>query len=429
MPEQIDKSFRSEGLRDFISHRPGWLIRWGVLLFFSILVGLVAGSWFIQYPDIVQATARINSINPPKAVITKNSGRLVKLFKADDTEIQQDEIIGYIESTASHEEVLKLSAVLDIVKNLTDSDRIEEIPAFWKATDRSFAHLGELQASHQAFMQAYLTFLEYLDSGFYVAKKQMLKHDLENVKRMLQTLDQQKDLQQQDLALAVQNYNLHDTLHNETLINDIEYRSQKSQLINKKMSIPQITASIISNQRQQNELQKQIMDLDNQVEQQRALFTQSLNTYINIIKDWKQKFLLTAPIKGRLVYATFLEENQQLQANQVIGFITNESSHYYVEMLIPQTNFGKIKPGQEVLLKFPSYPSQEFGSVKGRIEHIKNIPVDSGYLAKVSLPNGLVTNNKKTIFFNEGLMARAEIITANRKLFDRFFSGLKNLIQ
>lgn len=97
-------------------------------------------------------------------------------------------------------------------------------------------------------------------------------------------------------------------------------------------------------------------------------------------------------------------------------------------MLIPQTNFGKVKAGQDVLLKFPSYPSQEFGSVKGRIEYIKNIPSDSGYLAKVILPGGLITNYKKIIVFQEGLTSQAEIITEKKRLSERLFGEIRNLI-
>ena len=111
MPLQNIAPLRSEGLREFISHRPGFLIRWGIPIFFFVLDGLATGSYFIQYPDIVSARAKINSINAPKQVIAKSSGRLVKLFIADNHEIQQSDIIGYIESTASHDEVLRLSSI------------------------------------------------------------------------------------------------------------------------------------------------------------------------------------------------------------------------------------------------------------------------------------------------------------------------------
>ena len=40
---------------------------------------------------------------------------------------------------------------------------------------------------------------------------------------------------------------------------------------------------------------------------------------------------------------------------------------YFVEMLIPQYNFGKVKQGQDVLLKFQAYPFEQYGSVLGKI--------------------------------------------------------------
>lgn len=429
MPLQNGVQIRSEALRDFISHRPGILIRRGIPIFFIILVGLGASTFFIQYPDIVKASVKVTSINPPKQIIAKSGGRLVKLFKGDNSEVKQGEIIGYVESTASHNEVLVLSSVLDTLQYFTDNNKLEEIPRFWQSSNQLFTHLGELQQSHQAFMQGYVSFKDYLSTGFYVAKKQMLGRDLSNTKKLLAILQQQKTLQQQDLAITTENYNVHDTLHNETLITDIEYRSQKSQLINKKMSIPQVNASIISNQGQQNALLKEMLELDNQIVQQKAAFIQSLNAYKSLIEEWKQKYLLIAPVDGTLSFAGFLNENQQLQMGQVVCFITNKSNQYFAEMLIPRNNAGKVKAGQDVLLKFTSYPAQEYGSVKGRIEYIKNVPADSGYLAKVSLPDGLITNYKKSILFQEGLMAQAEIVTERKKLSDRFLSGFRNLFQ
>ena len=172
-----------------------------------------------------------------------------------------------------------------------------------------------------------------------------------------------------------------------------------------------------------------MLELENQIAQQKAAFIQSLNAYKNLVEDWKQKYLLTAPVSGILSFAGFLEQNQQVQTGQVIGYITNESDQYYVEMLVPRNDAGKVKPGQQVQLKFASYPSQEFGSVNGKIEYIKTVPADSGYLAKVLLPDGLVTNYKKPIQFQEGLLAQAEIITDKKFLSGKLFNGLKNLVK
>ena len=118
------------------------------------------------------------------------------------------------------------------------------------------------------------------------------------------------------------------------------------------------------------------------------------------------------------------EENQQVQTNQIICYVNSENAEYYAEIYIPQTNFGKIKLGQEVLLKFPSYPFQEYGSVSGKINFINNINTDSGYVAKVILPNGLTSSYKKQIQFREGLQAQGEIITQNMRLLERFYYNI-----
>ena len=422
-------NIRSNEVQEFISNKPGLIVRWGNTIFFLILIGAIIGCWFIRYPDVIHAMAKVNAINAPKEVIAKTGGRIIKLFGKDGEQVKTQDIIGYMESTADHREVLALSKILDTLQYFTDSMRLEEIPQYWACSKTQFSHLGELQSAHQTFMQAYISFKDYLSSGFYVAKKKLLWNDLANTRKLLQILYEQKELQQQDFALTNETYNVHDTLHKEKLISDLDFRSQKSQFINKKMSLPQMNASIINNQGQQSALHKEMLELDNQIVQQKSLFIQVLSSYRNQMVEWKQKYLLLAPVSGKIVYPGFLEENQQVQANQVICFISNASDKYYVEMLLPQTNFGKVKSGQQVLLNFPSYPYQEFGTVRGQIEFIKKIPIDSGYLAKIFLPNGLITDYKKQIIFTTGLIAEAEIITDNKRLIDRFFGSISDLIK
>ena len=135
-------------------------------------------------------------------------------------------------------------------------------------------------------------------------------------------------------------------------------------------------------------------------------------------------YLLIAPTSGKIAFATFLQENQQLQANQIICFVNPENTQYYAEVYIPQTNFGKVQAGQEVLLKFPSYPFQEYGSVKGKIDFISNISTDSGYLAKVNLLQGLTTNYNKQVQYRDGLQAQGEIITKDMRLLQRFYFNI-----
>jgi len=254
----------------------------------------------------------------------------------------------------------------------------------------------------------------------------MLNNDMVYLQKLHSTLLQQQSLMQQDVSLADTTFKAHEVLRKEKVISAMDYRNEKSKLLAKEISLPQISSSIISNEGMQNEKLKEITELENQIQQQKGIFIQALNTFKSHVEDWKKKYLLIAPVDGTVSFSSFLQENQQLRMGQVICFINPGNSNYYVEALIPQYNFGKIKTGQEVQLKFQAYPYQEFGSVKGKIEFISNIPSDSGYLAKLALPRGLVTNYQKSIQYRTGLSLQADIITDKRRLLERFFSNFRS---
>lgn len=414
--------FRSEQVTELISNKPGFLIRWGITILFIIALLLLATSWFIQYPDKVTAKGTLNSINAPKEVVVQNNGKLIKLFVKEGQAVSKNEVLGFMESTASHAEVILLAELLDSVSTLTAANRTNAIVQVIPTATNS---LGELQSAYQVFVQAFSTFSNYLSNGFYLRKKGMLGNDMGYLQKLHSTLLQQRSLLKQDLLLTDTTFKAHEILKTGKVISAMDLRNEKSKLLAKEMTLPQISATILSNEGQQNEKRKEIAELENQIQQQKTVFVQALNTFKSQVDDWKKKYLLVAPTDGKIIFASFLQENQQLKQGQVICFVNPGNSDYYVEILIPQYNFGKIKTGQEVLIKFQAYPYQEFGSVKGKIDFISKAPSDSGYLAKVVLPEGLVTNYKKQVLYRTGLSAQADIITDRRRLLERFFSSVR----
>jgi HlyD family secretion protein len=83
---------------------------------------------------------------------------------------------------------------------------------------------------------------------------------------------------------------------------------------------------------------------------------------------------------------------------------------------------------KRVMLKAESYPSEEFGYLQGIVRYISNIPNNrDSFLVRVDLTNGLQTNYNHKIFFRNNLSAQAEIVTDNRKLFDRLLGQLRKM--
>ncbi len=411
---------RSEMVQELVSKKPSFIVQYGISFFFIILCLLCLACWFIKYPDIITAKAKLTSINAPKPVIANTSGKLIKLFATEGEQTSQGTLLGYLESTASHADIIKLSKNIDSLIPSINNNKFQLLINFNNANE----NLGELQQSNQVFLQALIDFRNYIANGFFLHKKTMLAKDFAYLQKMHDNLLQQKGLNQDDIDLSQKTFDANQSLKNDKVISDFDYRNEQSKLISKKLTLPQVNAALLSNEAQQNEKQKEIQELENTIAQQKSIFSQALLTFKSQIDDWKKKYMLIAPIDGKIAFATFLQENQQLQGGQTICFVNPENSTYYAEVYIPQANFGKIKMGQDVLLKFPSYPFQEYGAVKGKIDFISNISTDSGYLAKVVLPKGLSTNYDKKVQYRDGLIAQGEIITQDLRLLQRFYYNL-----
>lgn len=418
---------RSSEVSEIISHEPGFLIRWGITIFCAVLIVVIIACWFVKYPDVVATKTVINGVNAPKDVRTKTDGKLIKLFVTENKLVVQNEIIGYIESRAKHATIIQLSNFLDTFSIVLQKQ--PELLAFNKIPVKQIESLGELQQAYQTFQQAAMSFKQYLFSGFYLQKKIMLQQDIVYLDKTYNNLLVQKKMQEEDLALQQETYNANEKMKSEKVISALDFRNEQSKLIGKKMGLPQINASIINIESSKHEKQKEIAELNNQIAQQKNIFNEALNTFKAQIADWEAKFLLKAPISGNIAFANFLQENVQLNSNQTVCFINPNNTKFYAEAYITQNNFGKLAVGQKVLLKFPAYPNEQFGFVEGSLAYISKIPTDSGYLAKISLPEKLITNYNKELQYHQGLRANGEIITQNMRLLERFFNQAKSIFK
>lgn len=421
---------RSTLVTELISSKPPLFVRYGILIFSLIIILLAAACWFIQYPDIVNAKARLNSTNAPKEVITHTDGKLTKIVVTENQTVTKGQVLAYIESLANPTSVMFVANQIDTIYSLINQNRTNEIVAFFPSTSNQkiLADLGEIQAPYQTFIQTFTTFKDYLQTGFYLRKRTMLQTDQTNINKLHEILLAQKKLLEQDLSLTSENFKANESLIKDKVISSMDFRNETSKLIAKQLSLPQINANIVSNESQQNEKLKEIADLENQIIVQKNAFIQALLTIKSQIESWQFKYLLKAPITGNVTFTGFFQESQEIKTGKSLFYVQPPNTQYFVEMQIPQYNFGKVKQGQEVLLKFQAYPFEQYGSVLGKIEYINQTPTDSGYLAKVIMPKGFITNYNKPLQYHNSLFANAEIVTENMRLLERFYNNLTKQI-
>lgn len=402
--------------------KPTKLAKYGTLITCGVLLLIGTGTWFVKYPETVSVRAKLVGSNAPKPIVAKQNARVIVLNFKNGDKVTKGAIIGSLETTADINEVLKLSACTD---RLFVALQQQKVAAIKEEMANTFNHLGELQNAYQALIQAYIPYRDYVAGNYVNQKKQLLAKDLDIAHRSRSVISEQQSLNKEDLSLSQTTLDKNKQLLKDKIISEEEYRNLSSQHIGKRMSEPQTKAGYISNEAQTNGIQKELVEIDNQVATQKALFQQAVFQLKSQIDDWKNNFLFVATENGVLNFTSFLQANQLVKAGNVLAYIIPGHNEIYAETLVPQGNFGKVAKGQKVLLKLDAYPWQEYGTLIGTVDYIGAVPVDSGfYLARITLPQDLSTNYKKQIPFQEGLLAQSEIITRDMRLTERFYYDL-----
>jgi multidrug efflux pump subunit AcrA (membrane-fusion protein) len=282
---------RSDEVQEFISNRPNGIIRWGTTAFFFVLLIMGVVCWFIQYPDLVTTKARLNCINAPKEVITRTDGKLQTILVNNDDLVKAGTILAFMESIANPKAVNQIKIQIDSIASLISQNNTNEIIRFFPDyTNQKFLReLGELQQPFQTFMQSFISFRDFISNGFYLRKRNMLQTDMSNIQRLHGILLVQQNLLNQDLSLTKQDFDANESLLKDKVISVMDYRSEKSKLIAKQLTLPQLNSAIVSNETQQNEKKKEIAELENQIIVQKNSFIQALQTFSSQIEQIRFK--------------------------------------------------------------------------------------------------------------------------------------------
>ncbi|HVZ97723.1 MAG TPA: HlyD family efflux transporter periplasmic adaptor subunit [Chitinophagaceae bacterium] len=413
--------YRSDVAQEIISTKSGFFEKWALLLFALVLLLLFAATWFIRYPDFIETRATLTAENAPKEIFALQSGRLTNLFVKTGDEVKKGQMIGWIESSADTKQVLELSGNLDSSITFMNSGQLKKLSQLFQSP---YKNLGDLQAAYQVFITAFQQYNDHLINGFYTNQKSLLLKDIGTLQAMHSSIEKQEGFTKQDEDSAQKSLAMNKYLLDEKVISPEEYRTAMSAYLNKKEAIPQLNQSILNNQSQQRDKLKEIEQLDHDAEQQKITFAEALQTFKSALDDWILKYVIKAPVSGRIYFSFPLQQNKFIEQGKLLAYINPPDSKFYAELYLPQNNLGKADTGMQVQLRFDAYLYQEVGYIKGKLNYISSVASDSGFLATACLNNGLVTNQNNHIQYKNGLTAQAILITKNMRLLQRIYYNI-----
>ena len=407
---------RSEEIRDILSAPPAWLARWGTLVVFLVFVLILAIGMIFYYPEKITAEITLTTADPPIPLIAQTDGYIKKIRVEEGDTVEQGAILAMISSTARLEDVISLEESL---KRLQSFDKT----ALYEYEPQKYLRLGELQADYRAFLRLFQEFSfersEY-DSDQTRRLKSRLKRYLrkrQNLQDELQKANERRDALQRQLDQLQKRY--------EGDMADLEkVQAAREALIDQDMSISQLEDRIFTLSRDIDKIKAEIIASEDgsggDIGKYQVLL-QAIAELDNQLQDWKNKYLLMAPEAGVVSFYSLRPENRYVHAGErVMAIVPIARDNELVgEILLPVTGSGKVKIGQRVLIRFESYPYEEFGIVEGRVTGKALLPQNDSYFVTVSLPNGLLTNKGETLPFHQLMSGQAEILTDEKRLVDR----------
>lgn len=430
MEEHEKIELRSDDVQEILGTPPSWIVNWGSTLIFIGVILLTLVSYFLKYPDIIYAPIQVTTKMPPVPIVARTTGYLSKLMVKENDSVNVGDLLVVLQSPANYEDILKLEKQLTQFDSLTPSVLTAFVPEIG-------LQLGDLQIHYSSFVQILKDFQFKKEENFEAVNFSQIEQQIKNTEKLIKTEQDKLNTATNSLQLTRKNVERNKTLYAQNVIplsqlEEIikEANNQEQQIKNIRGNIDEFRGRILQLQKTRLEFQSTTRSSNST---QFNSLVESINQLRTAISKWKQTFLLTAPISGKIsFFNNYWAENQDIKEGaEVMAIIPPNATDMVGLASLAMSGSGKVKEGQRVVIKFDSYPYQQYGVVEGRVAQKALLPKNDKVLSvRVELPKGLVTSYNQTLKFEQQMQGTAEIITEERRfierLFDKLISAFKN---
>jgi multidrug efflux pump subunit AcrA (membrane-fusion protein) len=430
---QKEIEIRSEEVQEILGAPPRWIIRWGITIMLMVVIVLVSGSYFYKYPDLITARITILSENPPVQIVAKANGKLDQLFVANNQVVEENQVLGVIENTASYTDAYRLLENLEAIRPFfEDTERFRDLSF---TENFSLGHYHSFLSSFVSQLRSYQTFLTF---NPYSQRVESLQKQVSDYRNYFERSRDQISVLRQDFELAYNQFYRDSTLYRQHIMSEVDYEKSKGALLKQKYAYQNAMTGLANTQITMNNLRQQIQEQDvlkaEAGSQQLASLKERYDNLTNQLKTWEQSYILKTPIAGQVTFTNIWSANQNITEGIVVFTVVPIKDQEIIgRATIPIAGAGKVEENQRVNIKLDNFPHMEYGIVEGRVINISKVPVATNqgayYTAEISLVKKLVTNYNKDLPFNQEMQGNAEIITKDRRLIERLLEPLVSVFR
>lgn len=422
---------RTEEIQDIIDKMP---TSFGVYVTYIILfvVGLLLFfGWIVRYPDVVTGVFTVNTETASIKLISASNGKLKLNDIKSQQEVKENQILAWIDNSANPADIQWVKNTVQTIDLQTD-----DASNIYKVLPRN-KPLGELTAAYTEFLQALKSLGDFQSNKLIQKQISTVNELLAQEANSLRVIQQQKENSLNTVSIGDKFYSRDSILYSNKVLSASEFDHSKLAKITTNNQHQEILKELSATYEKISGTKQTVKELEIQkIETERAAIlrlTTAKNTIFAQIKDWENRYLLKSPFAGRIQFLRFWNNDEFVQSGEALFTIVPHNTKMIGQVILPSKGAGKVKVGQEVIIKLDNYPYMEYGSVRGFVSDISlttntqatTTGAIETYLVSVKLPSKLKTNYGSILDFKNEIKGSAEIITKDRRFIERFFENLK----
>ncbi|WP_136468023.1 HlyD family secretion protein [Flagellimonas onchidii] len=415
----------SSDINEIIERKPNWLVRYGIGSILCCLLIILLIAWIVKYPDLVEGNVSIVTPKPPIDIISKSNSTIeIDFGRTENDIINPGDPIFLLENTASYHQIKLLQ------EELLLSSSIDSIPDNRQWLDS----LGGIQSIYNSYKLSKLNLINYNNEKPYDKRLKNLKSSIAGSNKGVQYSEILVGSSKENYEYQRKKFKRYQSLFEKGVISELEYENHKQSLLQLQMNHTNNFKNYHSESQSINNLEGKIIELEiqkNEYEEKLKLeYYGALNELKSVLKSWESQYLIVSTIRGRLSFFSDLNKGDFVAVGErLFTIIPVQEDKLQAIGVFPSTNIGKVKVGQDAIIKLNAFPYHEYGTINGRVNRISEIPMNNSYNIIIELPNKLETNYKNKIEFKQRLDATASIITKDQSLLKRMFFQFENIFK
>jgi len=430
--ETIEKDIeiRSESVREILGRPPQWIISWGTTVVIIVIGGLVVGSYFFKYPQMIKAPIIVTTENLPANVMAKSSGRIDSLFVHEKQIVHKGQLLAVIDNPAGFSDIMWLMKRLDSFPQLFNTKVIPELS--WPTN----LELGSVQVGYGALLKSWVDYISFLKTDYYRKKIQVITNQIIVQQAMRRQSQIQLEIIQKQVEVAENLFRTDSILYTTGAISPMDFEIAKSTRLQALREYEHAKSDFEAQKMNLLQLEQALYDLEQQrMEQNSQLQLSVWVAYDQLqaqMKNWEQQYLLYSPVNGVVTLTRYWQTNQNIQMGETLLTIVPDGiSKITGKIYLPTQGAGKVMVDQIVNVKLDNFPYIEFGILRVQIKNIALVPImlnnERRYILEVVFPESLETSYGKILPFSQEMQGIAEIITDDLRLIDKFLKPIKAL--